>query len=187
LAKEGDTDSEYKRVKIAVIDTGIAREHRQIQNFVVEDFIECPNRKFRDDLGHDTNSVDLILRVLDTAQIYVARVFQNKEDKEGDEKTPDYMIRVGRPRGAFIFILAWLLTVTAGYRLAISQKVDIISISGGFENRHDELANAVKRASAAKPEILIFAAAANWGNTQSVAYPARLTGQVFASSRRTPR
>ncbi|PFH60325.1 hypothetical protein XA68_11136 [Ophiocordyceps unilateralis] len=129
-----EVDKIYRRVRIAVIDTGISPKHQLINEFVVKNFVETPNERIRDDPQHGTDSVDLILRMLDTAQIYVARVFQAKE---GDELTP------------------------------------------GFEHSHAKLAEVIRRASAADPEILIFAAAANWANTQFVAYPARLTGQVF--------
>lgn len=57
--------------------------------------------------------------------------------------------------------------------------MDVINISAGFDDDDDEVTEAVKQAALANPEILIFAAAANWGNTKSVAFPARLTDKVF--------
>jgi hypothetical protein len=61
---------------------------------------------------------------------------------------------------------------------AIKCKVDIISISAGFQRDNNDLREAVRRAHNA--DILIFAAASNWGNLESaVAYPARIKDQVF--------
>ena len=62
---------------------------------------------------------------------------------------------------------------------AIENKVDIINISAGFEEYHKDIDMAIKKATLAVPEILIFAAAGNWGNTMPVAFPARLTDNVF--------
>jgi hypothetical protein len=61
---------------------------------------------------------------------------------------------------------------------AIECKVDIISISAGFQDDNSNLRKAVRRAHNA--DILIFAAASNWGNLETaVAYPARIKDQVF--------
>ncbi|KAI1010429.1 hypothetical protein LB503_004981 [Fusarium chuoi] len=49
--------------------------------------------------------------------------------------------------------------------------VDIISISAGFRNYSKELDDAVTRAKAAG--VLVIAAASNWQNTNTVAFPAR--------------
>ncbi|KAM0240018.1 hypothetical protein ACHAPO_002998 [Fusarium lateritium] len=54
---------------------------------------------------------------------------------------------------------------------AISNHVDIISISAGFRDYSKELDEAVTRAKAAG--TLVVAAAANWSNTGTVAFPAR--------------
>lgn len=51
------------------------------------------------------------------------------------------------------------------------QDVDIISISAGFMHHSPRLQEAVQKASCANK--LIFAAAANWGNSGPVAFPTR--------------
>jgi len=58
---------------------------------------------------------------------------------------------------------------------AVEQEVDIISISAGFKTDVSKLREEVAKAA----NVLIFAAASNWGNTADVAYPARMKDHVF--------
>lgn len=51
------------------------------------------------------------------------------------------------------------------------RSVDIVSISAGFRNYSKELDDAVTKAKAAG--VLVIAAASNWQNTNTVAFPAR--------------
>ncbi|KAG4280593.1 extracellular alkaline serine protease [Fusarium proliferatum] len=65
---------------------------------------------------------------------------------------------------------------------AITEKVDIISISAGFKDAFSELKTQVENATAGGngPEILVFAAASNWQNSKGgVAFPARMTDRVI--------
>ena len=61
---------------------------------------------------------------------------------------------------------------------AAQKGVDIINISAGFRNDHLPLREAIKRAH--EKGILIFAAAANWGNAgPGVAFPAAIKDHAF--------
>ncbi len=59
----------------------------------------------------------------------------------------------------------------------MENKVDIINISAGFKTCHTALRKAVKAAYAS--DVLIFAAAGNWGNNNPVAFPAGIRDQVI--------
>ena len=85
-----DSGKNKTPVKIAVIDTGLSPDHPQVP-VVYKDFISSPNSRIQDDPQHGTNSLNLILRMIDTAQIYVARVFQNGD---GNSDTPSDMAEV---------------------------------------------------------------------------------------------
>lgn len=63
---------------------------------------------------------------------------------------------------------------------AASKGVDIISISAGFVHYQDEVFRAIKAARKINMELLIFAAASNYGNQHDgVAYPAKHHEHVF--------
>lgn len=90
----GDAGASYRPVKIAVIDSGVLPDHTHKGRLVVKDFISIPNDCVKDDPQHGTDSIDLILRMVCTAQIYVARVFQNRE---AYSRTAGYMAEVAIP------------------------------------------------------------------------------------------
>ena len=91
---DGDIGTTNSRVKIAILDSGISPEyledHRDPE-VVYKDFITHPVNDVVDDPQHGTNSFHLIHRMIDTAQIYVAKVFQNRE---AHTKTASYMAEV---------------------------------------------------------------------------------------------
>lgn len=63
---------------------------------------------------------------------------------------------------------------------ASKNNVDIINISAGFVNYHDEVFNAIAGASRLNPDLLVFAAAANYANLHDgVAFPAKHRDHVF--------
>ncbi|KAK2757465.1 hypothetical protein CKAH01_05722 [Colletotrichum kahawae] len=100
-------------------------------------------------------------RRISSALVHTARDSQGRlrqakvfESDEADEKTaPDVMAK------------------------AVSHKVEIISISAGFTTATDRLRTAIHEAHATN--IIVFAAASNWGNTERVAYPARMKDHVL--------
>ena len=90
--KSLETDGEYKKVKIAVIDTGIDPKHRQAAKVKYKDFLNEKPEDKRDNTGHGTISVDLILRMYEEAELYVARVFE--ESRAGEQKEASLMAKV---------------------------------------------------------------------------------------------
>lgn len=66
----------YEDVRIAVLDTGI-REKSPYREFIkgYKDFVDKGDESDIDNTLHGTNAVDLIFKLLDEADIYVARVF----------------------------------------------------------------------------------------------------------------
>jgi hypothetical protein len=84
-----------KRVKIAILDTGIDLNHRYFQDETtkrkikrikaVEDFVD-PAGDAHDICGHGTHCVGLLRQVAPEADIYVARVTEDWEGKLDPEK-----------------------------------------------------------------------------------------------------
>ncbi|RDA92674.1 putative subtilisin-like protease, partial [Ophiocordyceps camponoti-saundersi (nom. inval.)] len=141
----------YKRVKVCVIDTGFDPKNKNKSRIVsYKDFAE-PNRTDMCDLTHHgTFSANLILSIYDECELYVARVFTTSNTDE--VKEPELMAK-------------------AKWAIDSPQNVDIISISAGFSKHSPTVESAVQKASCANK--LVFAAAANWGNKDLVAFPAR--------------
>ncbi|GKU07322.1 unnamed protein product [Fusarium langsethiae] len=146
-----DRNDRYKKVKIAVIDSGlndkVKSRYMAQNNIVYKDF----THETRNDSWHGTCCAKIICDMYEEATLYIARIFEkdHADEKEGP-------IRMAKA-------IDW----------AISEPncADIISISAGFRDYSQELSNAVTRAKAAGK--LVVAAAANWANTGTVAFPAR--------------
>ncbi|KAF6525681.1 hypothetical protein HZS61_011476 [Fusarium oxysporum f. sp. conglutinans] len=168
----------YKRVKIAVIDTGLIPSHHMAKKVTYRDFVaekaaaETKNKgdhsakvdpkdkapqalQDTSDSKHGTISVGIILRVYEDAELYVARVFEHEDATETREP----------------------LLMADAINWAVENQVDIISISAGFKTCPLPLRNAIHTAYTS--HTLIFAAASNWGNNDLVAFPARIRDQVF--------
>ncbi|PFH58534.1 hypothetical protein XA68_13557 [Ophiocordyceps unilateralis] len=142
----------YKRVKVCVIDTGFSPTDKNKSRIVsYKDFAEPSRPDMCDKTLHGTFSANLILSIYDECELYVARVFQT--DDTDEKREPELMAQA----------IEWAT--------ASPQDVDIISISAGFRHHSARLESAVQKASCANK--VVFAAAANWGNTGPVAYPAR--------------
>ncbi|XWW94759.1 hypothetical protein V2A60_002707 [Cordyceps javanica] len=165
-----------KRVKIAILDTGVYLDHKDFANdpsrphtgrVVVKDFLPRSStgadaarttREGNDESGHGTHCAGLLRRVAPAADIFVAKIARD---------------------GMSISHTA--IVEAIDYAIDENQwNVDIISISFGFQHdrRIDEsVGQAVRRA--VNRQKLIFAAAANHGNAKYMAYPAWEPG-VFA-------
>ncbi|KAI6759837.1 unnamed protein product [Fusarium graminearum] len=144
-----DRNDRYEKVKIAVIDSGlndtVKRRYMTQNDIVYKDFChETGNNSW-----HGTCCAKIIGDMYEEAKFSIARIFQ--EDHSNDSEGPIRMAKA----------IDW----------AISNSVDIISISAGFRDYSKELDEAVTRAKAAG--TLVVAAAANWQNTGTVAFPAR--------------
>ncbi|KAI8723796.1 Peptidase-S8 domain-containing protein [Fusarium sp. LHS14.1] len=150
-SQRGEIDQTYKRVRVAVIDTGFDGNDdyaEKIEDY--RDFVTNKDDVKQDNTGHGTNSVKLIYKVCDVAEVYVARVFKYDE---ADDDTQDLMLKaIEHAKNVW--------------------KVDIISIASGFERDHALMRKAIKRA--ASDETLVFAAASNYGNIRQVTFPARM-------------
>ncbi|KAI1069298.1 hypothetical protein LB507_008587 [Fusarium sp. FIESC RH6] len=146
-----DRNDRYERVKIAIIDSGvndIVKNRYMAQNKTVyKDFTKEP----RNDSWHGTCCAKIICDIYEEAELFVARIFEKDHANERDGP-----IRMAQA-------IDWAISPP--------NCVDIISISAGFRHYSKELDEAVTRAKAAG--ILVVAAAANWQNTGTVAFPAR--------------
>ncbi|KAK1547677.1 extracellular alkaline serine protease [Colletotrichum paranaense] len=148
----------YSKVKIAVLDTGIDPECQFIDEIDdYADFVNPGSRVKLDRTGHGTSVVDLIYRVYQHAEIYVARVF------ESNNATPETPRHVNEA-------IDW----------ARGHGVDIVCMAFGFEadtGTVEALLSHVR--SAVLDQILLFAAASNGSYATDVMLPARLDDNVF--------
>ncbi|KAF4633529.1 hypothetical protein G7Y89_g4593 [Cudoniella acicularis] len=149
-------------VRIAILDTGIdlpvsALESYEIQIAGWKDWMDGGKEDTaKVDLdGHGTHCAGLILKVAPKADLYVARVIE----KEGNRKNATPSASVNK-------------NIADAIRHAVDNwKVDIISISIGFENDVDEIESAIIHAST--KNTIILAAAGNEGANSRPAWPAR--------------
>ncbi|PTD03092.1 hypothetical protein FCULG_00009258 [Fusarium culmorum] len=146
---KSDRNDSYGKVKIAVIDSGlndtVKRRYMTQNNIVYKDF----SHETWNDSWHGTCCAKIIGDMYEEAKLFIARIFE--EDHANDIEGPIRMAKA----------IDW----------AMSNSVDIISISAGFRDYSKELDEAVTRAKAAG--TLVVAAAANWQNTGTIAFPAR--------------
>ncbi|KAF4435106.1 hypothetical protein FACUT_7407 [Fusarium acutatum] len=146
-AMRGDRNDRHERVKIATIDSGLHDRERSHYRAVYKDFTGVTTN----DSWHGTCCVGIIQGIYEEARLYIARVFER--DHADEIEGPLRMARA----------IHWAIEPPCS--------VDIISISAGFRNYSRELDEAVTKAKAAG--ILVIAAASNWQNTNTVAFPAR--------------
>ncbi|KAG4275993.1 hypothetical protein FPRO04_08112 [Fusarium proliferatum] len=146
-AMRGDRNDRYERVKIAIIDSGLHDRERSRYRAEYKDFTGVPTN----DSWHGTCCAGIIQGMYEEARLYIARVFGR--DHADEIEGPLRMARA----------IHWAIEPP--------RSVDIISISAGFRNYSKELDDAVTRAKAAG--VLVIAAASNWQNTSTVAFPAR--------------
>ncbi|KAF5606589.1 uncharacterized protein FSUBG_5988 [Fusarium subglutinans] len=143
----GERKDSYERVKIAIIDSGLHDRERGRYRAEYKDFTGVPNN----DSWHGTCCAGIVQGVYEEARLYIARIFER-----------DHADKIEGP-----------LRMAKAIHWAIEppRSVDIISISAGFRNYSKELDEAVTKAKAAG--VLVIAAASNWQNTNTVAFPAR--------------
>ncbi|KAF5581054.1 hypothetical protein FPCIR_10443 [Fusarium pseudocircinatum] len=146
-AMRGERNDPYERVKIAIIDSGLHDRERSRYRAGYKDFTGVPNN----DSWHGTCCAGIVQGVYEEARLYIARIFER--DHADEVEGPLRMAKA----------IHWAIEPP--------RSVDIISISAGFRNYSKELDEAVTKAKAAG--VLIIAAASNWQNTNTVAFPAR--------------
>ncbi|KAK8099657.1 subtilisin-like protein [Apiospora kogelbergensis] len=137
-------------VRVAVLDSGYDEDSsfflplvrsRRVEGW--KDFAgdsACPI----DENGHGTHTVALVMKMAPTAEIYVARIAR---DRDSMSKAPHAICQA----------IKWATEEC---------KVDIISMSFGFESDINEISMAIREAELYKRgNILFFAAASNSGET----------------------
>lgn len=156
-----DSRKNRRRVRIAILDTGIDMNHpeikarkKRVKGFHCE--IKGLETKANEDTsGHGTSTALLLMQVAPEADIYVARVFRETQDVVPDQVAPAIEHAVKN----------W--------------EVDIISMSFGFPSVIFKINEALKLAD--NNDVLLFAAASNDGANKSIprAWPAREDTKVF--------
>ncbi|KAK2820010.1 hypothetical protein FQN49_007809 [Arthroderma sp. PD_2] len=157
-----------RAVKVAVIDTGIDKDHPRIQQH-----LKCNNSEIRgcknwvtssddvsDDTGHGTAVCDVLLRI-SRVHLFVGKV---SSSAKFDEATP---ARVAKAINHAASINGW--------------NIDIIVLSLGFEREDPAIRKAVL--DAFYNDKIILAAASNSGSAildPIVHFPARVHGQVLS-------
>ncbi|KAN0068035.1 Ankyrin repeat-containing domain protein [Elaphomyces granulatus] len=166
-------DPEYRRARIAIIDSGMQKNHPYAQSVkVFRDFVAHninasdnndgtmdesePSDKMVDLTQHGSTGVHLIGRLVPEADMYVARVFEHSAASADTQDLIAKAIRHAREK--------W--------------KVDIITLASGFNQGHGGMEAEIRRANI--EGILTFAAASNHGNTEYITFPANMTGHVMA-------
>ncbi|PHH90783.1 hypothetical protein CDD83_2674 [Cordyceps sp. RAO-2017] len=157
-----DPDEKCPRVKVAVLDTGVDLSHPEIaearadERLLYHDFVDSADG-IGDLDGHGTHCTSILLKHAPNAQVYSGRVFRRSR---ADKDSP-------------------VIVAKAISHAADVWKVDIISLSLGFESSAGVMRDAIRQACARN--ILIFAAAAN--NTTNevtpIRFPARLDEPVM--------
>lgn len=156
-----DSRKNRRRVRIAILDTGINMNHPEIKarkervkGFHCE--IKGLETKANEDTsGHGTSAALLLMQVAPEADIYVARVFRETQEVVPDQVAPAIEHAVKN----------W--------------DVDIISMSFGFPSVIFKMDQALRLA--ANNDVLLFAAASNDGANEDItrAWPARDDSKVF--------
>lgn len=138
-------------IKIAILDSGLDMSHSMIRarkrRVLNQKSFLSGNNSTDDDHGHGTHIAKLVFEVAPHACVIIARV------TKGSYLPPD--------GGA---------GVAQAVRWAIDERVDMISMSFGLEDKVYEIQEAIDAAAA--KNIMIFAAARNDGGNKPVAFPA---------------
>jgi hypothetical protein len=103
VLRRGRKQKGYSRVKIAILDTGIDSQSSYLKHIKgYKDFVEKKEQRI-DMTGHGTMGVHLLFKMLNTADIYVARVFEG-EKADGNTAKPVEEVRadVSPPRALLI-------------------------------------------------------------------------------------
>ncbi|KAH0594306.1 hypothetical protein MHUMG1_08145 [Metarhizium humberi] len=164
-----------RRVKIAVLDTGLDINHPLLQKFVRSkqigeelgrDFTMHPldEPDLKDNTGHGTACTHLLLKTCPTAVVYTAKI---SNQSTFDEKTAE--------------------RISEAIQTAITEwEVDIISMSLSYEFDVEIIDEALKNCQGDKKRpVLFFAASGNFGKDKgehSAGFPARHENVICASS-----
>ncbi|GFP58531.1 subtilisin DY [Trichoderma asperellum] len=170
VAKRIRTDRPNKpdqRIRVAILDTGVDINDPFLKLFAIkrrivyQDFAQ-PGSFSKlpvDEVGHGTHICGILLTIADNIDVYVARVSIDGKRWNGSQ-------------------------VAEAIKWAVEEKgVHIICLSFGFPyttKQLDPIRRAILKANAA--DVLIFAAASNWGGNQPVAFPACMDEVICVGS-----
>ncbi|KAF5674770.1 serine threonine kinase [Fusarium circinatum] len=157
--EDGETGPGYGRTKIAVLDTGInldGHDYYRELGIIAEykDYANNNGSNPDDETGHGSAAASLLVRTCPNASLYIARVLRTNNPKRAEVKN-------------VVDAIDW----------ATKHEVDIITMALGFKEYQPEIAKAVARARS--KQILIFSAASNSQNMESIYFPAKDHHQVF--------
>ncbi|RYP66887.1 hypothetical protein DL771_007544 [Monosporascus sp. 5C6A] len=142
-----------EKIRIAVLDTGIDPTDTMIKPAMLRikdkrSWVGSPENCV-DNYGHGTHVTRLLIKMAPAAEIYVAKITDNKN------VDPEDMSRIAEA-------IDWAVK---------EWDVHIISMSFGFEPRNEAIDNAIERAF--KAEKLMFAAASNEGGNKGRSRPGK--------------
>lgn len=142
-------------VKIAILDSGINKDHKDLVGLVVNQYnVVSPGKPVQDDFGHGTAIAGII------ASQY------NKSETVGiPHKLKIFDVKVLDEKG-----YGTIEILKKGLHWAIDHNVDIINISFGFKRSDNELQNILAQAYQ-KGIVVVAASGNNYG--LSVEYPAK--------------
>ncbi|ORY04778.1 peptidase S8/S53 domain-containing protein, partial [Clohesyomyces aquaticus] len=152
-----------KRLKIAVLDTGIDLNNPWVQQRAGR--IQCwpSNKACEDTDGHGTQVAYLLLRLAPHTHLRIAKVAKSQLLRDADvDDIAKAILEFSSPDSV--------------------NRVDVINLSFGFPRFHPKLQpvlNAIRTARSRR--VLVFAAAGNEGGNQGIFWPAKLheTGDVI--------
>jgi subtilisin family serine protease len=175
----GWEDEDVRKVKVAILDTGIDSYHP----FLTDALDMVKHSRYRDftksslddvatptDIcGHGTYIAGIFLRLAPHVELYIARVCETTDlgSKEASQVAEVSRNLVLSMTSAYPNIYQAIKHATNDW------KVDIISMSFGFEGEHDDITKAIEKAY--EKDIVMLAAVSNDGNRplQPIAFPAR--------------
>lgn len=159
-----DTLVRNKKIKVAILDSGINREHEDLQKKVVKSFNAVNKTKpTQDDFGHGTNVAGII--TANDNGVGIVGISQNVEI---------YDVKVLDSKG-----VGEVDVVVEGLRWALSNNVDIVNISFGFIKDYPELKKMINML-LSEHKIVIASAGNNIGG--EVDFPARYAGVISVGS-----
>lgn len=154
---------------MAILDTGLDLNHSSLEDFKdriqgknQKNFVNDGQKNVQDHDGHGTHVAGLFLKLAECTELFIARISSDRR-VEKDEVVAEVVRTVCFPVNSANDVQA--------IRWAIGQRVDIINMSFGYEDRIDDIDDAIKEA--VRQDIIIFAAAANHGARNKIAWPAK--------------
>lgn len=153
--KKRDSIKDDYKMRIAIVDSGINKDHEDLAGTVVKEFnVINKGEQIRDELGHGTAIAGIIaaqdnnmgiIGIAPSTEIYDVKVL----DDEGKGNVDH-----------FIEAIEW----------CIEEQIDIINISFGFQTDNDELKQTIDKA-ISKDIIIVASAGNNYG--MKTDYPAK--------------